>query len=98
MDYPTVEKLREEITELKLSDTEQKIKLLNIDDKLEALKEDNQEIKERLDTFISKMENGYIPKRVKETIYQSTGKWVIGFLLANIATILGLMMALLGKK
>jgi len=45
MDYPTTEKMREEITELKVRDTEQKIQIVN-------LREDITEIKESVKVII----------------------------------------------
>jgi hypothetical protein len=41
------------------------------------------------------MKNGYIPKRAAEWFYSSIGKWVIGLLVTNAASIAGLILTLL---
>jgi len=41
------------------------------------------------------MKNGYITKRAAEWFYSSIGKWVIGLLVTNAASIVGLILTLL---
>ena len=95
MDYPTVEKLKEEITTLKVSDTEQKIQIANLREDLAEIKESVKIINSNLEAFTKEMKNGYITKRAAEWFYSSIGKWVIGLLVTNAASIVGLILTLL---
>jgi len=95
MDYPTVEKLKEEITTLKVSDTEQKIQIVNLREDLAEIKESVKIINSNLEAFTKEMKNGYITKRAAEWFYSSIGKWVIGLLVTNAASIVGLILTLL---
>lgn len=95
MDYPTVEKMREEITELKVRDTEQKIQIVNLREDITEIKESVKVINSNLEAFTKEMKNGYITKRAAEWFYSSIGKWVIGLLVTNAASIVGLILTLL---
>lgn len=95
MDYPTVEKLKEEITTLKVSDTEQRIQIVNLREDLAEIKESVKIINSNLEAFTKEMKNGYITKRAAEWFYSSIGKWVIGLLVTNAASIVGLILTLL---
>lgn len=95
MDYPTVEKLKEEITTLKVSDTEQRIQIVNLREDLTEIKESVKIINSNLEAFTKEMKNGYITKRAAEWFYSSIGKWVIGLLVTNAASIVGLILTLL---
>lgn len=92
-------KLQDDITDLKVKTSEQKTQMINLKEDIGDLsgvvKEDMGELKTKLDTFISKMENGFIAKKVQETIYSGVGKYIVGFFLANLATIIGLVLAII---
>jgi len=93
MDY--TEKIREDITELKVRDTEQKIQIVNLREDLAEIKESVKIINSNLEAFTKEMKNGYINKRAAEWFYSSIGKWVIGLLVTNAASIVGLILTLL---
>lgn len=93
MDY--TEKIREDITELKVRDTEQKIQIVNLREDITEIKESVKIINSNLEAFTKEMKNGYIPKRAAEWFYSSIGKWVIGLLVTNAASIVGLILTLL---
>ena len=57
MDYPTTEKMREDITELKVRDTEQKIQIVNLREDITEIKESVKIINSNLEAFTKEMKN-----------------------------------------
>lgn len=92
-----------EIMKLKENDIEYRLKILNLFEKLDQQEKKIDKLDEKMDEFIGEIKNGYIPKRVLETIkqenevvekvvinivYKKIGRWVTALIGTNIFTLI----------